>query len=79
MNDKPRNFSQAIEDLENTVAKLRPHLEDISSRVGDETKKAKSKVETEIQKNPWAAIGIVGLVLFVVGFLLGFKSSRSDD
>jgi ElaB/YqjD/DUF883 family membrane-anchored ribosome-binding protein len=87
---KPKNFSQAIDELEDltrdkggdmrerleaeikrlqdTLENMKPHLE--------EAKKAKTRVEKEIQENPWAAIGIVGLVLFVIGFLLGTR--RSD-
>jgi len=105
MNEKPKNISQAINELEHgsksngessaadfqarlkseiknleeTLTKLRPHLEDISSRVSEEAKKAKSKVENEVQKNPWAAIGVVGLLFFVLGLLFGLKGSRRND
>ncbi len=96
MSGKPKNFSQAIDDLENghekagngdfqsrlksefhkieeTLASLRPHIEDLSGKVGEEAKKAKAKVEDKVQENPWAAIGIVGLIFFILGFLLAGK------
>lgn len=96
---KPKNFSQAIEDLEDdtkthtngdfrsriasefsnleeTLAKLKPHIEDLSERVGGEAKKAKAKVDEHVKENPWAAIGIAGLIFFILGFLF---ASRRDD
>jgi len=98
-NGKPKNFSQALNELENatdsdgsdfrgrlqaelnnieaTLSKIKPHLNDIKDRVGTEAKKAKETVEDQVQKNPWAAIGIVGLIFFVLGFLL--RGSRRGD
>lgn len=99
MTGKPKNFSQAIDDLEDdksssgngdfqsrlksefhkieeTLASLRPHLDDLTGKVGDEAKKAKKKVEEKVEENPWATIGIVGLIFFIIGFL--FASKRRD-
>lgn len=100
MPSKPKNFSQAIDELEDetphtngngdfrariqselnnleeTLAKLRPHIEDLSSKVGSEAKKAKEKVDEQVKENPWAAIGIAGLIFFILGFL--FASRRND-
>ncbi len=73
MTGKPKNFSQAIEDLE---SQLRPHLDDLSEFVSDEAKKAKDKIEDQVQKNPIMAIGIVALVCFVLGFLFASRGSR---
>lgn len=102
MSSKPRNFSQAIDELEDaetsnvnedlrarlekelhrieeTLKTIKPHLEDISHKVGDEAKKAKDKVEGHITQNPWAAVGIAGIVFFLLGFLLGFTGTRRRD
>jgi ElaB/YqjD/DUF883 family membrane-anchored ribosome-binding protein len=62
--------------LEETLADLRPHIEDLSGKVGEEARKAKRKVEAKVEENPWAAIGIVGLIFFILGFL--FASKRRD-
>lgn len=102
MSGKPKNFSQAIDDLENggadtngnggfrahlqtelqkleeTLNKIKPHIEDLTEKAGTEAKKAKAKVEDQVQKNPWAAIGIAGLIFFVLGFLFAHKGSRRD-
>ena len=99
MNSKPKNFSQALDDLENIthsagsdlksklqaemreleekIRKLKPQLDEIKERMGDEVKKAKDKVETQVKENPWAAVGIVGLIFFVLGFLLAGRG-RND-
>jgi len=95
MSGKPKNFSQAIEDLENEhangngdfqarlksefhkieehLASLRPQLDELTDKVGAEAKKTKRKVEQKVEENPWAALGLVGLIFFVLGFLLAGK------
>ncbi len=90
MSFKAKNLSQAIEELEriseNASDFLKPHLEDLKGHVGDikgqvedGAKKAKHKVEEKVQKNPWAAIGIVGLIFFVLGFLFATRRSGRSD
>lgn len=97
MTGKPKNFSQAIDELEDhgdngggfksrlqsqyreleeTLEKIKPHIEDLTEKAGAEARKAKDKVEDQVQKNPWAAIGIVGLIFFVLGFLFAQKGRR---
>ncbi|HMN68847.1 MAG TPA: hypothetical protein PKC28_09950 [Bdellovibrionales bacterium] len=80
MAQKPKNFSQAIDELErhveDTMDKIRPHLDDLKGRVSDEAQKAKAGVEEKVQQNPWAAIGVVALLFFVIGLLLGRRSNR---
>ncbi|MGZ3723571.1 MAG: DUF883 family protein [Bdellovibrionales bacterium] len=99
MNSKPKNFSQALDELENMthaagsdikrklqeelhdleqkIHKLRPQLDELKDRAKDEAYKAKDKVETQVKENPWAAIGIVGLIFFVLGVI--FAGSRRND
>lgn len=98
MGDKPKNFSQAIDELERASQKLglgdlneiqsrlkaelnriQEQIDGLSDRAYSEAKKAKGKVEDEIHKNPWAAMGVVGLIFFVLGFLFAFKTSRRND
>lgn len=97
MTGKPKNFSQAIDELEDhagngngfksrlqselhnleeTLNKIKPHIEDLTNKAGAEAKKAKQTVENQVQKNPWAAIGIAGLIFFVLGFLFAYKGRR---
>ncbi len=102
MTGKPKNFTQAIDELEReqatsssgglaerlqdelrkmeeTLNKIKPHVEDFASNAATEAKTAKQKVEAHVQSNPWAAIGIAGLLFFVLGFLFGYKGSRRND
>lgn len=102
---KPKNFSQAIDELEGhdrdngsepggdfkarlereihkmqeTLENLKPQLDQLGDRARTEAKKAKDRVEKEVTDNPWAALGIVGLIFFVLGFVLGIKGSRRGD
>ncbi len=100
MSAKPRNFTQALDELEQyassktrdlksklsdelhhleeKIEELKPQLEELKHRAGDEAKKAKNKVEEQVKENPWAAVGIVGLIFFVLGFLLAGRSRRDD-
>lgn len=68
-----------LQDLEATLNKIKPHVEDLAGRAGVEATKAKKRVEEEVQKNPLAAVGIVGLVFFILGFLFAYKGSRRSD
>lgn len=97
MTGRPKNFSQAIDDLEHndsqsngfksrlqselrnleeTLEKIKPHIEDLTEKAGVEARKAKASVEDQVQKNPWAAIGIAGLIFFILGFLFAQKGRR---
>lgn len=100
MATRPKNFSQAIEDLgrfadekgsdlkskvqselnnlEETIQKLKPHLEDLKNQAEQEAGKAKTKIEEQVTKNPWAAVGIVGLIAFIIGFLFASRGGRRD-
>lgn len=96
-NGGPKNFSQAIDELEKEPAKggdlhsrlagefhrleetlnmIKPHIENLADQAGQEAKRAKDTVENEVRKNPWAALGVVGLIFFVVGFLFGHKGRK---
>ena len=97
MSQKPKNFSQAIDELEKTQAdpgsggesgsrlereihrieeileQVKPHLSDLGDKVGTEAHKARRRVEKEVTNNPLAAIGLVGLLAFVLGYLFGSR------
>ena len=67
-----------LNNLEETLNKIKPHVEDFTRNASREASKAKASVENQVHKNPWAAIGIVGLIFFVLGFLFSHKSRRED-
>lgn len=68
--DLRERLEKELERIEDTVEKLKPHLDDLRGKVNDGFHEAKDKAEKEIEKNPWQAVGIVALVAFVIGFLL---------
>ena len=49
------------------------------SQALDELTKTKGKVEEQVKANPWATIGIVGLLCFVLGLLFAKGTSRKTD
>jgi ElaB/YqjD/DUF883 family membrane-anchored ribosome-binding protein len=69
-------LEQELHRLEETLKNMKPHFDDISEKVTVEAKKARDTVEDQVVKNPWAALGMVGLIFFVLGFLLGGR--RND-
>lgn len=79
-----KSFQQAIDELQGHLetkgADLReqfePILNDLKEKLGEEAKKTKDKVEAQVKENPMAAIGIVGLVFFILGFLFAYRTSR---
>lgn len=86
-----RNLSEAIDELERTarekgsdfkdkifeqIEDLKKSLDDMKPRVEEEVTKVKKQVENKVQENPWATLGIVGLICFVIGWI--FASSRRD-
>jgi ElaB/YqjD/DUF883 family membrane-anchored ribosome-binding protein len=58
-------------EIKKTLESLKPQLDEIKSKVEDEAKQAKNKVETQVKDHPWAALGIIGLLAFIVGWILG--------
>lgn len=83
MAGKPRDFKEAIEQLEggevraklegelrrieDMLKSMQPHLEDLGHTT-------KAQVEGRVQKHPWATLGLVGLLALAIGFLLGSRS-----
>jgi len=89
MGSKPKNLTEAIDQLgsyagqasqgvEEAVEKLKPHLEELQRLAREEGGKAKAKVEAQVNQNPWAALGIVGLIFFILGFLFASSGRRND-
>jgi ElaB/YqjD/DUF883 family membrane-anchored ribosome-binding protein len=67
------HFSKDYEEIKSALENLRPHLDEIKSKVEKETLEAKNKIENQVKENPWKTIGIVGLIAFIIGLLLGRK------
>jgi ElaB/YqjD/DUF883 family membrane-anchored ribosome-binding protein len=74
-----KRFEQELKSFEETLKNLKPQLDEMRERLGDDAKKVKARVESEVGENPWAALGLASLVFFILGFLFGFKTSRRSD
>ena len=76
-----RNFKDKITaemaGLEEQINRLKPQLEELRQKAREELGKTKDRVETQVKENPWVALGIVGLICLVIGWLLsGSRRSR---
>ncbi len=68
--DMRDRLEEEIERIEETIDKMKPHLEELRGKLNEGFHETKDKAEREIKKNPWAAVGIVAFVFFIIGFLL---------
>lgn len=68
-----------IHNLEEQIEKLKPQLEHIKEEAQEKLRKTKANVESQVKESPWASIGIVGLIFFVLGFVLAARGSRKSD
>lgn len=50
---------------------LTPHVEDLKRTAENKAGEAKREVEDQIKQNPWLILGVVGLLAFVIGWVLG--------
>lgn len=70
---KVEDFKNILEkdyvELRKTLDDLKPYLDDLKANVETEVKKTKNQVEEKVKENPWIAIGIVGLVAFIIGWI----------
>lgn len=73
--DLRAKLENELHDLQAKIDNLRPQLDEIKAKVKDEAYKAKDKVETQARENLWTTLGIVGLIFFVVGFVIGWRKS----
>lgn len=72
---KVQDFKQILEkdyhELRKTLDDLKPYLDNLKANVESEVKKTKDQVEGKVKENPWVAIGVVGLIAFVIGWIFG--------
>lgn len=78
---KVQDFKEILEkdytELRKTLDDLKPYLDDLKSNVETEVKKTKNQVEGKVKENPWIALGIVGIIAFVIGWV--FAQNKKDE
>ena len=72
---KVEDFKTLLEkdysEVRRTLDELKPHLDTLKGKIESETKKTKDQVEDQIKDSPWATLGAVGIVAFIIGWIFG--------
>lgn len=76
-----QDFKEILEkdynELRQNLDELKPYLDDLKSKVEGEVKKTKKQVETHVQEKPWIALGMVGVIAFILGWIFG--QNKKDE
>jgi ElaB/YqjD/DUF883 family membrane-anchored ribosome-binding protein len=65
-----------MSDLKRKLEDLKPAFEKFKETVSDEASDAKRRVEEKVKEHPYAAVGILAFLAFLLGFILA--RSRRD-
>jgi ElaB/YqjD/DUF883 family membrane-anchored ribosome-binding protein len=71
-------LDQDYSEIKKSLDALKPYLNTLHSNLEEEILKKKNEAEEKVKENPWLALGVVGLVAFVIGLFLG-SSRRNKD
>ena len=69
--DIKQRLERDYDEIKKALEDLKPHLDEIKAKVEGEVKHAKNQVEEKVKESPWLALGIVGLIAFVIGWIFG--------
>ena len=62
-----KDFEQILGALND----LKPFLSDLGETAKQEARERTGKLETKVKESPWIALGVIGFVAFVLGWLIG--------
>jgi len=65
------HLEKDYQEIQKALENLKPLMDDIKSRAEDEARATKGQIETRVKESPWVALGVVGLVAFIIGWILG--------
>lgn len=68
------HLEKDYQEIQKALESLKPLVEDLKNKAESEVKATKNQVEEQVKSNPWMALGVVGLVAFILGWIFG--SSR---
>lgn len=69
--DIRENLEKDYEEVRKALEQVKPYLNKVKAEVEKEVRESKDRAELTIKENPWWAVGIVGLVAFIIGWILG--------
>lgn len=62
--------------VKEALKEMKPMIDEAKERTIAKAQEVKHETEAKIKENPWWAVGIIGFVAFLFGFILG--SHRKD-
>lgn len=65
------HLEKDYKEIQKALESLKPLLEDLKAKAEIEAKATKSQIEDQVKSNPWVALGVVGLVAFIIGWIFG--------
>ena len=75
---KTKDFKDLLEkdyqEILRALDDLKPYLDDVRKNVETEVSRQKNEVENRVKENPWLTLGIVGVIAFFLGWLLGGRN-----
>lgn len=78
---KTKDFKDLLEndykEILRAMEDIKPYLDDVKKKVETEVSKKKTEVESQMKENPWVVLGVVGIIAFILGWLL--SGGRKDQ
>lgn len=78
--NKSQEFKEILgkdySDLRKAIEDLKPHLDELGTRVSNQVSETRKSVETKVQENPWTTLAVAGLIGLVLGWIFGFSNRR---
>ena len=71
-------INSIVEKIKKSLQQITPYLNDIKDKVEAQAHKTKEEVELKVKENPWISFGIVGLIAFFIGWLVGHRTNHRD-
>lgn len=65
------HLEKDYKELQKALETLKPLLDDVKAKAESEAKAHKLKIEEEVKNNPWIALGVVGFIAFIIGWIFG--------
>lgn len=79
---KTQDFKNMLEDdiekIKKSLHEISPYLNDLKEKVETQASQTRKEVEAKVKENPWVSLGIVGLIAFFIGWLIGHNKNHRD-